>query len=133
MNSLKINFGRGGAEMKFDETVAEFDATIQAALVNIATDRGSATAHPARGTNLLREAVSGRLVGEQAAQHAVNFAAIDTLFFVRENEPIDSGEKLTEIVTEPVQLSVGAMRLRLQFRGGNGTVKGVINDLVTNV
>jgi hypothetical protein len=133
MKSLAISFGPTGASLDFDRSVSEFSATIQAALVNIGTNRGSDDAYPQRGTTLLRDAVSGRLVSEQAAQHAVNFAAVDTLFFVRAHEPVDGGEKISEIVTEPIIQDVTSLKLRLQFRGDKGSIVGIINDLALDV
>jgi hypothetical protein len=129
VKALAINFGANGASLDFEHSVSDFSATIQAALVNMGTNRGSDDAYPQRGTMLLRDAVSGRLVSEQVAQHAVNFAAVDTLFFVRAHEPVDSGEKITEIVTEPLIQDVTSLRLRLQFRGDQGSIVGIINDL----
>lgn len=131
MNSLKIEFGDNGAELIVDEIVSDRLATIQAAMINFGTAKGSDPALPARGTNLLATAVSG-LINEQEAIHASNFAAVDTRFFVRENEDDVGQDRLKEIITSPVILNPQFMQVPLQFTFESGAVVGTLEPLLTH-
>lgn len=128
-----MNFESGGAVFDIAEEVTGRYATIQAALINMATAAGSDNAFPSRGTTLLRQAVSGALISEQEAMHAANFAAIDTVFFVRENEDSDTtDDRLDTIVTSPFFLSPQALQVDLQFLFLSGEEIGVLTTLATN-
>ncbi len=133
MIGLKVKFDKDGASLLTDEQVEDTDATIQAALINIATPVGSDPAHPERGTDLLRRAASGAIVSPQEAAHAANFAAVDTLFFVRENEPAASDDdKLSAIDTNPLILSAQTLQVNLQFHFISGLTVGVLEPLSVN-
>jgi len=131
MRSLKIQFSKEGSDIDFNSEVTGFDATIQAAMVNMATHKGSDDTYPTRGTDILKRAVSGLLINDREAMHTANFAAVDTVFFVRANEPQASGEKLSQITTDPIIQDTTHLTLNLQFLSEQGRVVGVIRDLKT--
>lgn len=133
MKSLKLQFRRDGATLLTDAAVENRDATVQACLVNFATHAGSDPTHPSRGTDLLKRAVTGLLISNQAAMHACNFAAVDTLFFVRAEEHAKSThDKVTSILTKPALVDKTSLQVDLQFTFASGTVVGVIQPLQTN-
>jgi len=133
MKSLKLQFRREGATLVTDEIVEDRDATIQACLVNFATYSGSDPVHTKRGTDLLKRAVTGLLISSQEAMHACNFAAVDTLFFVRAEEHAASKhDKVTAILTKPAIVDKTSLQVDLQFTFASGTVVGVIQPLQTN-
>lgn len=130
MKSLKLNFATSGADLIPTQAVEDHYATIQACLVNLATELGSDKVHAQRGTNLLRQAVSGLLVSSQDAMHACNFAAVDTVFFVRANEPRAAAhDRVAAIRTNPMLLDKTSLRVDLQFVFVSGTEIGVIQSL----
>lgn len=83
MKSLKLIFKEGGAVFDFTETVDDFAAVAQAAIVTLATLEGSDQIYPDKGTILLQQASQGRLYTPNEMQHGINFAALDTFFFSR--------------------------------------------------
>lgn len=133
MKSLRLQFHRDGAALVTDEIVTDREATIQACLVNFATTTGSDRTHPTRGTDLLRRAVSGLLISSQEAMHACNFAAVDTLFFVRANEHAGGNhDKVVAILTQPAIVNKTSLQVDLQFTFASGIMVGVIQPLQTN-
>lgn len=119
--SLTLRFDAGG-EMTLitDQQVSGMEAVVQNAMVNLLTDAGTDSLFPARGTELFRTALSGGVFNFRSASHACNFAAVDTLFFSREYEVADAGDKLAEIVVEPSYLSVNRMEAQLSFESVDG-------------
>lgn len=133
MKSLKLQFTAAGATLLTDALVEDREATIQACLVNFATFPGTDPAHPTRGTNLLKRAVAGMLLSSQEAMHACNFAAIDTVFFVRAHEHAASlHDKVTVIMTKPAMVNRTSLQVDLQFTFASGATIGVIQPLQTN-
>lgn len=57
----------------------------QKCLLNIGTESNTDFIFTERGTNLFREALSGVIYDTLSAEHSGNLAAVDSLFFVREN------------------------------------------------
>ena len=100
MKSLRVAFDEGGARLVFDETVEGTRNTAQKCLINVGTINGSDSMFADRGTQLLAQAVRSELISENTAQHAANFAALDTLTFVRVNDPqdaLDDTSRVTEL------------------------------------
>ena len=104
MEGLKVDFVAGGMQLKTDEKVEGALATVQNVLVNVGTTKGSDRIFPSRGTNLLKRMVTSGVQSYTDLMHTANFAALDTLFFVRANE-----ELTTDDSPEQVDLSVKAL------------------------
>ena len=103
MKGLKIDFTSGANVINTTSTVDGLDATIQNALVNVATRIKSDAVFPNKCTSLLLKALAGKIVGINDAIHESQIAAIDTLFFSRDydiKEPTTT--RLGDIKMEPV-------------------------------
>lgn len=126
MKTLKIDM-QHGAVLKLDEQVSGKEGTVQSALVNITTAKGSDRAFPTRGTDLLRRALLGELIDVNSAQHASNFAALDTLFFTARNTQATADEELlADIDLTPVAFSYNYLRLDASMEMQDDTVVGVV-------
>jgi hypothetical protein len=125
MKSLKIVFEASGARIVLDDIVEGFDAVTQNGLVNIATEKGSAPTEPDRGTNLLRDALEGKVASLLDAQHISNLASLDTLFYLRGTDEIDTlEERLESLVLKPFDYDGESVRINAVFNGSQGTVIG---------
>jgi len=128
--SLKISFDSGGAVLKFDETVEDFDAVVQNGMVNIATEAGSDAGDSTRGTDFLREALQGKVADLLAAQHISNRAAIKTLFYLRRSDETDTTEeRVDEVRLLPFEYDGFQLKVSAVFTGTNGTVIGTDTTL----
>ena len=128
MNSLRIDFGADGARLVLDEQVTGTLNTAQKCLLNMGVIRGSAGIFPDKGTDLLTQAVRGELISTNAAQHAANFAALDTLVFTRTNDPQDNLEdtsRTTDIRLTVASFAANSMGLDAYFTFADGTTLGL--------
>jgi len=125
MKSLKIVFEASGARIVLDDIVEGFEAVTQNGLVNIATEQGSAPTEPDRGTNLLKDALEGKVASLLDAQHISNLAALDTLFYLRGTDEIDTlEERLDTLTLKPFDYDGESVRINAVFTGSEGTVNG---------
>ncbi len=131
MKSLRLQFSANGASLITDEVVEDVLATAQVVLVNFGTGVESDPMFPDRGTALFKTTVS-RMLDPQDSIHEANFAAVDTLFFVRRYEPKLGQDKLDQIITSPVRLAPRTLTVPLQLRFTSGTVVGTLEPLTTN-
>lgn len=126
MKSLKISFESGGGRLLLDETVEDFHAVVQNAMVNIATEKGSDKGDRSRGTNLLRQALQGRVADLLTAQHISNLAALDTLFYLRNSDDKNTTEeRMEKVQLQPFEYDGMELRINARFTGTNRTVVGV--------
>jgi hypothetical protein len=131
MEGIKINFLNGDIFISPDEKVTGFDATIQNALVNIGTRKGTDRTYPSKGTSILKRAVEGKIVGLNVANHESQIAAIDTLFFSREYETsIDSNVKLGKVFMDTLSYDGAKLKLNTAFTNFSETItKGTVTIL----
>lgn len=130
MKSLKINFnGADGTVFDLVEVVEGFNCTIQNALVNIGTRRGSDRLMSEKGTDLLKAGIQGVLVDLNAANHASNFAALATLSFTTSVERPDSEETLAALVLQPSFFDGRLLQVDAQFTSSTGAVYGTLTVL----
>jgi len=129
MQSLRITFDKlNGWTLHPDEVVDGFADTVQCALVNATTQRGTVEAFPAAGTDLLRQGALGLLLDLPMARHACNFAAAETAEFV--NSHIDDPTvSIDQFNMQPVVLADGALQLELRLVSPAGVTYG---SLLTN-
>lgn len=97
MRSVRIDFTGEKPRLDFDYVVAGFLATVQNSLVNLGTELGSDRLYPSRGTNLLQDAVSGKMINQRTAEHSANFAALKTLTFIQETGDQESDNRLQSL------------------------------------
>jgi hypothetical protein len=83
MNTTVVDFTGDRPRLDLNRSLSGFKSSAQRCLINLGTRQGTDPLYEDRGTNLLRDAVSGRMVDANAAQHSANFAAADTYFFER--------------------------------------------------
>ncbi len=130
MKSLKLNFNSDGADFDLVQIADGFTCDIQAALVNIGTMAGSDRAYPEKGTNLLKAGVRSALFDIVAANHASNFAALSTLLFIRDHDYDDNPNPLAKIILKPALYDGRLLKLDAEFTGEDGTVSGVLTNLL---
>jgi len=91
MTGLKLTFnGLLGWQFLPDEIVSGFDATVQCALVCLATEKGSNKQVPDFGTNLLAAGLYGLMTALGTTKHQANFAAAATQTVINNNTTDDS-------------------------------------------
>ena len=130
MKSLKISFKSSGSRLLLDETVEAFDAVVQNGLVNIATEKGSDKGDSKRGTNLLKNALQGRVADLLTAQHISNLAALDTLFYLRNSDATNTEEERVEqIKLQPFEYDGMELRINTRFKGTAETIVGIDTTL----
>jgi len=129
MRGLRINFGSGGARLDLAATVSGLAALAQNALVNIGTHAGSDPVFPTRGTGLMRAAVEGRLVNATTARHHANFAAVDTLFFMRGTDPAGETPRLARVWLTQESFDGARLTLSARFESTEGTSMGTLADI----
>lgn len=95
---LLINFSVDGATITQQEC-SGVRVGMQQCGINIGTDAGSDVLYPTAGTSILLDALSGKLFNETLAQHSANFAALDTLYFVRQydDDSLEESERIQNI------------------------------------
>lgn len=126
MKGLKIDMSQeNGPVFELESKVEGANTTVQNALINIATTLGADPIFPERGTQLLAQALQGRLVNLQAAQVASNFAAIDTTFFLAETEISTSpSERIQRIGLSPIVFTLNNLQINAEFDMEDGTTIG---------
>lgn len=82
MKGLKIDFTGNAPILNLNAIVENYEATNQNILVNIGTS-SDAPIFEDRGTDLQSTMLESGYVSKVFSQHAANFAAIDTLYFVK--------------------------------------------------
>lgn len=131
MKSFRILFEPGGARLDVLGVVEDFDATVQAALVNLGSEEGGDRMFSTRGTALLRKAVAGRLISPREALHEANFAAINTVFFLRQFGPASLDEKLQAIRPQVIKFDGRNITLALQMVSDQGRTVGSVTQIDT--
>jgi hypothetical protein len=122
MKGLKILLSKNDTVIDLNNSVTGFDATVQNALVNIATQAGSDKIYSDKGTNLLKHAVTGKIVGFNDANHEAQIAALATLFFSRDQDTgAPSTERLGSIAMSPVTYTEGTLTISAAFTDLEGS------------
>ena len=125
MKNLRLSFDNGGLRIHPNEEVDGIDSEAQNALLNIGTIRGSDPIFPQRGTGIFLRGLQGKLGSRQAAIHEANFAAIDTLFFLRDTDPHTTNDKLSEVKLQVTEFSLGRLSLNALMTTLSGATVGV--------
>jgi len=126
MRGVKINFDANGPSFDFTAPLRDFETTVQNALVNVATDAGSDPVYPDRGTDLLLDGVSGRLINNAWANHSANFAAIKTLVFSQSVDKPSDPHRLQNFKLKNAQITNQSLKLSAQATAADGQVTGII-------
>ena len=124
MNGLAINFTDAGPLLDFTRAIAGEDAEMQNVMVNIGTQKGTDPLFADRGTELLLAGVRGRLVSPTWARHDANFAALDTLAFVKANDQADNEFGISILRLGVKDFLPGKLVLSVYAEFENGSVRG---------
>jgi hypothetical protein len=106
-----------------------FGSAVQNALVNIGTKQGSDVVFPDKGTTLQADAVAGKLVDLNSAQHSSNFAAVDTVAFSRTHTETDDPDGVIGAQLEPADFDSNSLLIDAIFTAGDGRTVGVKTNL----
>ena len=130
MRTLRVLFAHQGASFDLSAPLSgELECAVQNALINIGTLQGSDGIYPTKGTRLLRQALSGALFDANAAAHASNYAALDTLKFIKGVDYIDTAEKIETMAIKPASYTQGRLVVDAQFISSSGRVSGTLTTL----
>jgi hypothetical protein len=80
-----------------------------------------------RGTSLFENSVRGAIVDGRSAQHACNFAALDTLNFCRKFVPNKTSDAVVAISATPTGVIDLRLAVRLTLTAADGTT--IYNDI----
>jgi hypothetical protein len=131
MKGIRIDFDKEeGPSFNFEEPIEDFSALIQNALVNVGTSKGSDLGYPDKGTSLLKEAVSGFLTSDIAIVNQSKFAAIDTLFFSRQNSSDNFEEFIEEVELIPIDFDINTLSIQTRFLSSSGERVGNITSIL---
>lgn len=121
--STELTFHPDGlVSLDVNKEVSGALAVCQNALVNLLEIQGQDAIFPERGTDLLERALGGSILDRRTADHAGNFAASDTLFFSRQWEAADTGDKLDKIFLNATIAGAGNLRVESTFVTVDGRV-----------
>lgn len=132
MKGLKLEFTQSGINILTSEMVEGVWANIQGALVNVGTSRGSDKTFVDRGTRLFELAVRNGIPSPNEAQHQSNFAAVDTLFFQREQESQTDADSPGVLRLTPAGLGAQRLELDLFYQTTDGREFGLTETPLTN-
>ncbi len=126
MRGSKISFIEGGPVFDFSGPLIDFNCTVQNALVNVGTDKGSDIYFIDRGTDLKKDGTQGRMLNPAWTTQTANFAALRTLAFNQQTELQSNPFKLQAFTLRCRQVSEQAVVIEAQAVCIDGTVVGVI-------
>lgn len=122
MKGLKIIFNTTESVIDTTSYVEGFDASIQNALVNIATQAGTDNIYEDKGTSLLKVAAMGKIVGFTDATHEAQIAALSTLFFSRDKDAAEADtNRIGKIDLQPVEYTNNSLKITAAFTDLNNT------------
>ena len=122
MKGIKVILSSTGCTINPDASVSGFDATIQNALVNIATRAGTDHAFSDKGTALLSNAVAGKIAGLNDANHESQLAALQTLFFSRAQDTAEANDiRIGKIDMSPATFDGKILRVDAAFTNLSNT------------
>lgn len=123
MEGIKIQFDKGEAIL-LEEKVEDFDTTVQNSMVNIGTTKNTDKIYPDKGTSILTRATQGIIADSNEANSEAVIASLDTLFFVRANDPADKPDiKLGKVALEPVDYDGIFLKINASFQNLEETKK----------
>lgn len=124
MKDLALSFKNGRYSL-LEGIVSNFDATAQAACVCLLTTAGSSKLTPEKGTSLAARLLSAGASGEIARRHQLNFASIDTHFFVNSLKGTRDNEKISTFELQETEFKKSNLELNLFLTGERGSVAGI--------
>ena len=129
MRGVKLNFFGDSPVFDFSDTVKDFAATMQNAMVNFGTVLGSDPVYPDRGTYLLQDALQGRMLNLQWANSSANFAAVRTLVFCQSTEIPGNAYGLQDLNLEAPTFNIYNLQFNVTATCTDGSTAGVAAQL----
>lgn len=136
MKDLKITFFGDSTTINLDEKVEDKNLYEQKVLINMVTERGSDPVYEYRGTRLLADAINGKVYSKTGTTHVGNFAALDTIYFIRSTDPEDitnASYTLNDVNVESISYNNidNVLNLSVQVVYKDETSTEVVADLPT--
>lgn len=128
MRGTVIKFEAAGPRFDFTDVRRDFACTVQNALTHVGTDLGSDRTYPARGTDLLVQAVRGTLVNRLWADQRAALAALRVLAFSRQTEQSGNAEQLQDFKLKSVQMRNNFAEFLAQAISSQGRKVGLMAD-----
>lgn len=129
MQTTVVDFTGDRPRLDLNKRISGFKSSAQRCLVNLGTRKGTDPLYEDRGTNLLRDAVSGRMINANAAQHSANFAAADTYFFERAFDAPGDIDALASVALTTVNYDGQQVNFQVVFVSASGEQIGVTPTL----
>lgn len=115
MRGLSVNLKGSSSDVEFEEK-KDFDLVIQNAMVNLGQRLGSSKIFPKKGTDILQEALAGGVIDPGSANRIGGTAAVQTLFFLRENEFPEVEETIRDISVLPDVHDNGSLKFQVGLK-----------------
>lgn len=136
MKDLKVVFSGDNSYIDLFSTVEDKNLYEQKALINLVTENGSDKLYDNRGTTLLMDSIRGAVYNKAGTVHVCNFAALDTLFFMKDVEYQDvlgADFTLKDINMDIISYSntTNTLNVSVQFVFNDDTESNVVADIPT--
>lgn len=136
MKDLKIIFDGDASTIELNALVEDKNLYEQKVLVNMVTENGSDKIFPSRGTKMLADSINGKVYNRTGTVHIGNFAALDTIYFIRSTDPADIAEEnytLRDINVDGISYNSKdhALNMSVQIVYKDETTTEVVADLPT--
>lgn len=119
--SVKVEFVDGGRirlATNFEDDGAQ--AAVKAAALNILSVAGEDRVFPDRGTSLGWRSSINQLFQSSGASAAATFAALDTVFFMRQSHRHELEDLPEEIFLHPSEVSADSIDLEMSYNTAGG-------------
>lgn len=120
MRTTVVDFTGGSPRLELNRSITGFAGSAQRCLINLGTRKGTDPVYEDRGTDLLLDAVSGRMIDANAAQHSANFAAADTYFFSRTFDLPGDAAALASVALTATQYDGRQVTMQAVFVSSSG-------------
>jgi biotin carboxylase len=136
MRDIKIIFDGDASTIDLNSLVEDKNLYEQKVLVNMVTENGSDKIFPSRGTKMLADSINGKVYSRTGTVHIGNFAALDTIYFIRSTDPEDIAEEnytLRDINVDGISYNSKdhALNMSVQIVYKDETTTEVVADLPT--
>lgn len=116
--------GLQGWRLLAGDVVSGFDASVQCALVGLATEKGSNRLVPAFGTDLLAAGLFGLLSDINTTHHAANFAAAETKEVI--NDFTEDATAISSLYLQPEVFAPPTISFSVSLVSENQETRGIL-------
>lgn len=134
MRDIKIILNGDNSTIDLNSIVEDKLLYEQKALVNMVTVNGSDPIFADRGTDLLRDAIYGKVYSSSGTIHIGNFAALDTIYFIKSTDSesvADADYTINDINVGGISYSnaTNTLNLSVQVVYDDGTYTETVADI----